>query len=222
MIQYLRSFDSFLGWHQASRNKIFCSHTDSFWNYHIFLHDVVHDLPIFFARKRSLASEKNNEYNTKGPNIAWDIILWFDNLGRDVINSPYHRFEFVGCGNSGGKAKISQFEYWARLSIQEQEIFRLQISMAHISGMQIRDSFSNIPEHFLGLVFRHPIPIFDPTEQFPALTVLHHQVYIFVRLIGLVQLHQIGMVKLLHQPDLSHQSSGLCYFILPDHFDGSY
>lgn len=92
--------------------------------------------------------------------------------------------------------------------------------MAHIARMKVCDRFSNVSENLTGILLAHLVAALYSTEQLTTLAVLHHQVDLIVGFIGLVKFNKIRMVKLFHQIDLGDQPAWLCYFILPNDFDG--
>lgn len=76
----------------------------------------------------------------------------------------------------------------------EDDVLRLEVSMHEVVSMEVdngrKNLFNDVTSHFLG----EGIELHDSVEELTALQVLSHNEEVFLVLIELVDLHDVGMV----------------------------
>ena len=94
--------------------------------------------------------------------------------------------------------------------------------MDDILGVQVLDGGHNLPKLRAGLLLLHPPMGHQIVEQFAPTGVLHHQEEGGLVLDHLVQLHNVGVVQLLHDAHFAEQllQTALVEGCFVDDFDG--
>ena len=89
------------------------------------------------------------------------------------------------------------------LIVVDEQVLRFQVPVADAQLVNIVDARNELLEVLAGLLLLQLLVLHDEVEELTALDELHHEVEVLLRLNDLVDLHDVWMVQLLEDLDLS-------------------
>lgn len=171
----------------------------------LFLANVRIQLLVILTLEWESTAKEGIQKDTQCPDVDWrSSVFNFTNDFRCHIRwSTAENFDFLLMWDTSRKTKINEFD--SRPGFIEQNVLKFDVSVGHISLMQIMNSKYDLLPQELSFDLSH-LSIwftFEIAVQGSTIDVFHNQKYLFVRLKGLVKFGKTLVVDFLHDLDFS-------------------
>lgn len=103
--------------------------------------------------------------------------------------------------------------------VVDQEVLRLQVPVANTQLVNIVDAGDELLKVLAGLLLLQLLVLHNEVEELAALDELHDQIEVLLRLDDLVDLHDVWMVQLLEDLDLSTDSFHVLFLFYARFFE---
>mmetsp|Transcript_969 Transcript_969/g.1691 ORF Transcript_969/g.1691 Transcript_969/m.1691 type:complete len:200 (-) Transcript_969:320-919(-) len=172
--------------------------------------DAGKNLVVVVSVEGRVAAKEDVSNDANAPHVTTLVILLVQNLWSHVVGGPHLGLHHVGRAGVlvPTQTKVDNLDLAMLVRCLEQEILGFKIPMANVLNVvAVGNGLDDLLDDLGGVVLRK-MPLLalrfgnDPVEELPSSAKLRHEVEVFLVLINLVKVNDIGVGDLLEDLDL--------------------
>mmetsp|Transcript_22174 Transcript_22174/g.48489 ORF Transcript_22174/g.48489 Transcript_22174/m.48489 type:complete len:219 (+) Transcript_22174:857-1513(+) len=173
------------------------------------------------AKEGRIAAEHDVHDDADAPEVAELVVLAGQDLGRHVVRGTRLSGEHFTCFKLAGQTEVDDFQ---KILLNgslghEQEILRLEISVANMVLVHVVDGPDNLLHQYGGLDLGEVSGLDNSVEEFSSSSEFHHEVDVSVVLKRLEELDDVRVIHHLHDRDLLLEAVDVLHLCLGDRLD---
>mmetsp|Transcript_47244 Transcript_47244/g.110399 ORF Transcript_47244/g.110399 Transcript_47244/m.110399 type:complete len:308 (-) Transcript_47244:7-930(-) len=185
--------------------------------------DLGQHLRVGVSEEGRVAAEENVHNHAAAPKIAQLVVVAGQDLGSHVVGCAGFGGQGLAGGELAAQAEVNDLQevLLDRILGHEQEVLRLQVTVAHMVLVHVVDGTDDLLHQDGRLHLGEVAGLDDAIEELAAGAQLHDQVDVPVVLKRLKELDDVGVVHHLHDGDLLLEALKVLHLRLGDRLHGA-
>jgi len=184
--------------------------------------DLDEDVMVGLGLEGGIATDDDEEYHSKTPDVTAVVLLAWEHLGRNLVGSAGLGGEHVSQQLVVlGQPEVDQFDVPGGF-VDGHEVFGLEVPVHNVDFVAVVHAFHNLGEHWTRQFLVQLAMLHNPVEQFSTSEQLHYQLKEFFVFLPFIQSYNIGVVQFLQDFQLSLEPIQVLYAALGDYFTSTF